>query len=194
MSENTNKIWLTSDTHFNHGNIIEYEQRPFEDLEAMTKFIIARWNQLIKPGDTVFHLGDFALTYGTKHAKLVDDILADLNGQKWLVTGNHDRPEVTGNRRWVSVKPYHEIKVDMGGEHKQRIVLCHYPMRSWNQMQRGAWMLHGHCHGNLRDIGGKIMDVGVDANDLMPVSLEEVFTFMAPRPITVEDHHTPTTT
>jgi calcineurin-like phosphoesterase family protein len=114
-----------------------------------------------------------------------------LRGQKWLVIGNHDRDEVTKNPRWAGVRHYHELKVDLGGEHKQRIVLCHYAMRTWNQSHRGAWMLHGHSHGSLTDVGGKIMDVGVDCHEGWPVSLEEVQQYMAGRPATSCDHHVP---
>jgi len=56
--------------------------------------------------------------------------------------------------------------------------------------QRGAWMLHGHSHGNLSDVGGRIMDVGVDSNYFRPVSLEEVESYMHDREISECDHHT----
>ena len=183
-------IWFTSDTHFNHANIVEYSKRPFESLDEMTGAIIHRWNAEVKPGDTVYHLGDFALSWGKKHAELIDGILSRLNGQKWLIVGNHDRDEVTRNPRWNKVTHYHEIKVDLGGVHRQRFVLCHYPLRSWNQMHRGAWMLHGHSHGNLTDIGGKTMDVGVDCHEYRPISVDEVAEFMRGREVAECDHHT----
>lgn len=182
-------FWFTSDTHFNHARIIEHSTRPFISLEDMTETMIANWNDLVRPGDTVFHLGDFAISWGKKQAAAIDSILARLNGQKWLICGNHDRDEVKRNQRWVQVKDYHEIKVDRGGLHKQRIVLFHYAMRVWNQMHRGAWLLHGHSHGNLSDIGGLSMDVGVDCHGFRPISLDEVADFMATRAPVVVDHH-----
>lgn len=182
-------IWFTSETHFNHANIIEHSSRPFHDVTEMTEAMIARWKAKVQPGDTVYHLGDFALSGGRKHAELIDQILSKLNGQKWLIVGNHDRREVTKNARWMAVKDYLEIKIDLGGEHKQRIVMCHYPMRSWNQMHRGSWMLHGHCHGNLKDIGGKSLDVGVDVHGYSPVSIHDVKTFMDGRSVVECDHH-----
>ena len=182
-------IWFTSDTHFNHENIVEYSSRPFEDLEEMTAALIHRWNSEVKPGDIVYHLGDFALSWGKKHEGVVDDILSNLNGNKLLIVGNHDRNEVTRNSRWSKVVRYHEIKVDLGGVHKQRIVMSHYAMRTWNQMHRGAWMLHGHSHGNLTDIGGKTIDVGVDCHGYRPISLEKVAEFMETREIVTVDHH-----
>lgn len=183
------ETWFTSDTHFNHANIIAYSNRPFRDLEEMTAAIVTNWNSLVRPGDTVFHLGDFALSYGSKHGPLIESLLGMLNGNKWLITGNHDRKEVVKSRKWVAVKDYHEIKVDFGGVHKQRIVMCHYAMQVWNQMHRGSWMLHGHSHGSLRDIGGKKLDVGVDVHGYKPVNLDDVRKWMDGRDIVSFDHH-----
>jgi calcineurin-like phosphoesterase family protein len=182
-------IWFTADTHYNHGNIIEYASRPFSNLKEMTDKLIGLWNDRVKPGDTVYHLGDFCLSWGKKHADCIDLILRELKGNKFLITGNHDREEVTGNKRWIKAVPYHELKVDMGGKHKQKIVLCHYAMRTWNQMNRGAWMLHGHSHGNLCDVGGKILDVGVDCHGYSPVNIEEIAELMKEREHVVCDHH-----
>lgn len=182
-------IWFTSDTHFNHENIIRYCDRPFDSIEEMTEEFVEAWNGLVWPGHTVYHLGDFAISYGKKHEGVIDSILSRLDGQKHLIVGNHDRKEVINSRHWVSVQHYKEIKVDLGGEHKQRIVMSHYPLRSWNQMHRGSWMLHGHCHGNLSDIGGKIIDVGVDCMAFRPISLASVQLIMDSRPSIVVDHH-----
>ena len=182
-------IWFTSDTHYNHANIIEYSNRPFSDLEEMTEALIANWNSVVNHSDTVYHLGDFALSWGRKHKEFIDRLIERLNGQKWLIVGNHDRDEVTKNPRWGAVKHYHEIKVDLGGVHKQRIVMFHYSLRTWSQMHRGAWMLHGHSHGSLTDIGGKTMDVGVDVHGYKPISIEAIKAFMDGRPVVECDHH-----
>ncbi|MGK3946735.1 hypothetical protein ABK046_51280, partial [Streptomyces caeruleatus] len=73
---------------------------------------------------------------------------------------------------WGGIHDKLEIKVDVGGPHKQRLVLDHYAHRTWNQMHRGAIMLHGHSHGSLLDTGGKIADAGVDARGMKPWALE----------------------
>lgn len=182
-------IWFTSDTHFNHENIIKYSNRPFLNLEDMTEALVNNWNALVNKNDTVFHLGDFALSRGKKHNALCDRLLERLQGQKWLITGNHDRDEVVKNGRWIKVKSLHEIRIDLGGMHKQRIVMCHYPLRTWPQIHRGSWMLHGHSHGNLKDIGGKTLDVGVDVHGYSPVSIDKVQLFMDGRGISSCDHH-----
>ena len=184
-------IWFTADTHFNHAKIIGYSQRPFGDLAQMTEALIDGWNARVAKGDTVFHLGDFALSWGRKDKDTIDSILVRMNGQKWLIAGNHDRDEVTSNDRWVKVTPYHEISVPLTNGQKQRIVLCHYALRVWNGMGRGSWMLYGHSHGNLDDIGGKTTDVGVDKWDYAPISVEQLAVYMEPRAIVGYDHHCP---
>jgi calcineurin-like phosphoesterase family protein len=186
-----NNIWFTADTHFLHENIVKHSKRPFSGEEDMQQQLIARWNATVAPGDTVYHLGDFALSYGRETAQEIDDILAQLNGQKILIVGNHDRKEVIKNPRWAVVHRMHEIKLDLGGVHKQRIVMCHYPIVSWNQMHRGAWMLHGHCHGNLAPQEGRIIDVGVDCFDFTPVGIDQLRSILEPRPIYGVDHHRP---
>lgn len=52
--------FLTSDTHLGHKNIITYCHRPFKDTYLMNKAITENWNSVVKPEDTVYHLGDFA--------------------------------------------------------------------------------------------------------------------------------------
>lgn len=184
-------IFFTADTHFMHDNIIEYSKRPFTSIADMTDAIITNWNAMVGPGDIVYHLGDFALTYGKRDVQAVDDLLKRLNGNKWLIKGNHDRDAVTKNPRWTMVKDYHELKIDMGGVHRQRIVLFHYCLKTWDQQHRGSFMLHGHSHGGLSDIGGKVMDVGVDCNNYKPVSIDDVVEFMKHRDVATRDHHKP---
>jgi predicted phosphohydrolase len=79
--------WVTSDTHFGHAAIIKYCNRPFKDAKHMDNEIIKRWNRVVKQDDTVYHLGDFALT--AKKVKI--KILNQLNGHKVLILGNHDK-------------------------------------------------------------------------------------------------------
>lgn len=179
-------IWFTADTHFYHHKVIEYDNRPFADVYEMNDALVSRWNERVMKGDLVYHLGDFS--FGTDHE--IDSILSRLNGQKYLLKGNHDRPACTKNNRWVWVKERHEIKVQMPWG-KQLIVLSHYAHRVWRKSHHGSFHLHGHSHGNLDDIGGLILDVGVDCHNYAPTSLSDVFDYMSKRTISVCDHHKP---
>ena len=173
-------IWFTSDHHFGHKRIIELAKRPFISVEEMDEHMIVMWNRYIEKNDIVYHLGDFAFTDHTPY-------LEQLNGRKRLLKGNHDHSNrVKAAKGWeIIYPPYHEIKeVDGPG-----IVLCHYAMRVWNKSGHGAIHLYGHSHGNL--VGdSQSCDVGVDAWDFMPATLDMIKTrlkFLQDR--TEPDHH-----
>jgi calcineurin-like phosphoesterase family protein len=63
-----NRVFVTSDTHFGHKRVIEFEaaHRPFATIEEHDRELIARWNATVKPKDTVWHLGD--VYFGGRHA------------------------------------------------------------------------------------------------------------------------------
>jgi calcineurin-like phosphoesterase family protein len=82
------KTWFTADLHLGHRNIIDYCNRPFATVEQMNETIVARWNERVAPEDTAWLLGDVAMGRLDKTLPL----LARLNGRKYLVAGNHDRP------------------------------------------------------------------------------------------------------
>lgn len=83
------KIWVTSDTHFNHKNILVYEaaNRPFADKKEMDAALIERWNERVGQNDVVLHLGDFAFA----NATYIGEVVKQLNGRIFLLLGNHDR-------------------------------------------------------------------------------------------------------
>ena len=83
---NAEHTFFTSDTHFNHANIIRFCNRPFKDAEQMNEVMIANWNRVIGTDDTVFHLGDFCLGGAVEWTKILDR----LNGKIYLILGNHD--------------------------------------------------------------------------------------------------------
>lgn len=183
--------WFTSDTHFGHLNVINFCNRPFKDLDEMHHSIIEDWNSKVAPGDIVYHLGDFSCCSSSKAKQdVLLEILQQLNGNKWLIIGNHDSETVIKSKLWVKALPYHEIRLPEipGLSTDVKVVLFHYPIRSWNQQARGAWMLHGHCHNLLPDPGGKIIDVGYDAQGGL-ISVPEIQKFMETRPIVTSGDH-----
>jgi calcineurin-like phosphoesterase family protein len=152
--------YFTSDTHFSDHRVLNLYPRPFASAAEMDAEMIRRWNAAVRPDDEVWHLGDFART-----ARRAAEVLAELNGRKHLIVGNNDpAPEVVHG--WESVAPYAEIERD-----GRRLVLCHYPFRSWNGQHKGALNLHGHSHGRLKPLPRQY-DVGVDVRDYRPVDLK----------------------
>ena len=80
------RLFFTSDTHFNHTNILRYCNRPFKTVGQMNETIITNWNNVVGPDDVIFHLGDFCLGGAEEWNKILDR----LNGRIYLVLGNHD--------------------------------------------------------------------------------------------------------
>jgi len=79
-------IWFTADHHFNHANIIKYCNRPFSSVDEMNNELVRRWNEVIKPDDTVYHLGDFTL----EGVETFYKFFMQLNGKILIIPGGHD--------------------------------------------------------------------------------------------------------
>ena len=194
-------IYFSSDYHLNHKRICEYSRRPFNTVEEMNETIIKNHNDIVKPNDTLYFLGDFA--FG--NSEFIRNTLRRLNGRISFVIGNHDRslkqflkgitnyPDIA--KRVINLGDYHEVTIN-----KQPIVLCHYPMSVWSRKHYGSWCLSGHSHYNLpatrkeSTMFGKILDVGVDGNNFKPYLFDEIKLIMDKKPITstyteLQDHH-----
>lgn len=182
-SLDVSKVFFTSDTHFNHKNIITYCSRPFDTVESMNEAIIANWNNTVPIDGTVFHCGDFA--FGGSEAW--NKVLPRLNGQIHLILGNHDLKNFRQGyaARFLSVQE--QLTIDLG---KKKIILTHFPLLCYHGAwgtEANCWNLHGHVHvcKNKQANTGKDFermkltfptqyDVGVDLNDYTPISFEEV--------------------
>jgi len=153
-------VFFTADTHFGDHRTINIQRRPFATVAEMDATLIARWNAVVDRDDEVWHLGDVARRTGD-----VPGLLERLNGRKHLIRGNNDPDATLAAAGWASAADYAEIDVD-----GRKLVLCHYPFRSWNGQHRGAINLHGHSHGRLKPMLRQF-DVGVDPNGFAPVEL-----------------------
>ena len=166
-------VLFTSDTHFGDPRVLRIDRRPYPDLPAHDEALVARWNEAVAPGDTVWHLGDFALGPSPER---IAALLAGLHGEKHLIVGNNDGAATLAAPGWASVAHYAEIDVE--GHH---LVLCHYAFRTWNRMGRGVINLHGHSHGRLKPVPRQY-DVCVDAWEYRPVALGTILTARRRRP------------
>lgn len=81
-------MFLTSDTHFFHNQVISYCSRPWPNWQEMNEGLIANWNSVVGKNDRIFVMGDFHLGRNAQ----VKDIVSRLNGRKILFRGNHDAP------------------------------------------------------------------------------------------------------
>jgi calcineurin-like phosphoesterase family protein len=201
------KLWFTSDTHYNHANICSSTTkwsdpvtcREFTSLEQMNSHLIANINEVVGENDILFHLGDWSFG-GFEQIELFRNQIVCKNVH--IIAGNHDH-HIENNKEGIqslfsSVNKYLNlvVKYNVGtplmGD--ARFALMHFPIASWDNMARGAIHLHGHVHFEAdKRIGvGKMMDVGVDGNELYPIEMSEVLRLMEIQPIKSMfsfDHH-----
>ena len=175
-------IYFTSDTHFGHTNIIKYCKRPFKDVEEHDAELIRRWNEKVPKNGLVFHLGDVA--FGDP--KRVNEILKQLNGNIFLVIGNHDWRRIVSDHVWRFYDMSQQVNMKIG---KRHIILNHYPLLcfsgSWRKAEDMTYQLFGHVHtspycndgldnSRMNMLFPSQYDVGVDNNNFTPVSWKEV--------------------
>lgn len=158
--------WYTADPHFGHENIITYCNRPFRDADEMDAAILANYADCVAPDDDFWIIGDFGFG-GIPRAAFLRSVFDRLPGRKHLIVGNHDGKATLG-LPWASVSQLTEFKD--GG---QRVVLCHYPMITWNGARYGAIQIFGHVHDNWLGTRNSV-NAGVDVWDFKPVRIQDL--------------------
>jgi len=200
----TGTVWITSDTHYHHKNICRgvtnwrtqdgkiptHSTRNYQDLDEMDSVIVNNINQKVGPNDTLIHLGDVAFGGFEMIGQFLDRLVCK---NIHLVLGNHDQ-HILKNRddvqdRFLSVQHYLETRI-----YDVDFVLCHYPLQSWNGLNKGVIHLHGHVHLSVQNKwgNGKRLDVGMDGNGMYPYKITEIVHMMDRRSIKSEiddDHH-----
>ena len=158
-------VFFTADTHFGDGGALGLYRRPFASVAEMDAAMRSNWNEAVGATDEVWHLGDFARQ---RTAEAMAALLGALHGRKHLIAGNNDGAATRALPGWADVADYAELMLN-----GVRLVLCHYALRTWRDMGRGALNLHGHSHGRLAPMPRQ-SDVGVDVRGFRPVTLEEL--------------------
>lgn len=181
-------IWFTSDLHLGHEAVIRMQNRPFQNAEEMNSVLIHNLNACVKPEDKLYILGDISHHITPEESNA---LIRRIHGKKFLLLGNHD---VTGDPevcqydvklfQWVGsylkINAYH-----------LNLIMMHYPMLTWPKVMAGSVMLHGHIHSGPsyneanRKAGIRRFDVGVDANNYYPVSIEQIKTWAERTPVMI---------
>jgi len=196
-------IYFTSDTHYNHKNIVKgtsewnsYSDRlrDFNTLEEHNETLIKSINSLVKHDDILYHLGDWSFGGHEQIKKFRDRLECQ---EIHLLFGNHDQHVELINSPYrelfTSCDYKKELNLKLGTDKtgkfgKQLIFLSHYSHQVWNKSHHGSIHLFGHSHGSLKGIG-KSMDVGVDTNNLYPYHLDEILDIMKNVKPEIVDHH-----
>jgi calcineurin-like phosphoesterase family protein len=200
------KVWVVSDSHYSHKNICRgvtewrlpdgsipiSQTRDFDTIEQMNETIVNNINSVVGQDDVLIHLGDFSFGGFENIQKFRDRILCK---EIHLILGNHDT-HIENNRDnvqelFTSVNHYTRLMYKF-----KTFVLFHYPIASYDGLNKGHIHLHGHVHlpTNLRFGKGKKMDVGMDGHPTFGVyDIDDIIKIMDKRDISSDmlfDRHT----
>ena len=199
------KVFFTSDSHFRHNQSFIFEARGYKNRYDHDDALIAKINEVVRPQDTLIHLGDFCLNITPPE---FEEILRRIDCNNILyIWGNHNScirriyedAVITEYNKDIEVYPYKVGKITYLGYYKelivngQMIVIHHYPHQIWNQMQKIAWQLSGHSHytnptTQLYCSENKILDVGWDGHG-KPLSFPEIQKIMMNKNHVKQDKH-----
>ena len=166
-------IWVISDTHFNHDNILKFQGLDskrfrgdiFSSTEEMNETIIQNWNNVVKPSDIIYHLGDVFM--GNKEQFL--QIAKRLNGRKRLIVGNHD-----DIKQIAKLNVFQKISAwRMFPEY--RVLMTHVPVHPSSLQREGHSLInvHGHTH-EKGSPEGPYVSACVELNNYTPVNIEDI--------------------
>lgn len=193
-------IFFTSDWHIGHARCLEFDNRPFKDMDHMKRVLINNFNATVSEDCVTYFQGDMGMCSGSE----LHEVVSQLNGTKVFILGNHDAGMnsmynagfdvvLNGATLWIA---------------NQRVTLSHCPLRgvwredttgmgkyageNWHGESKqhrfttedsGQFHLHGHIHspnaGKSKRILNKQFDIGVVANGYRPVSISEIESWIA---------------
>ena len=161
------KTFLIADTHWGHKNILTFKNsdgsflRPgFSCIEEHDEMLVQNWNNTVKPGDKIYHLGDVGF-FGPTQAR---HVLSRLNGTKVLIKGNHDN---------LKLSLYQEFFKDIRAYHiLDKFVLSHIPIHT-QSVARWKANIHGHLHGNTLD-SPLYINVSCEQINFTPIDFQEI--------------------
>lgn len=173
--------WYSSDLHLGHKAVIAFCDRPYRSTEEMDEDLIKRFNNQVKPEDTLYLLGDVSFHKPAHGIPL----MARLNGRKILVRGNHDKYSGPQYLSAGFAAVVHEAVIEIAGK---RVRLCHFPLYDAASarpflgnrpvLKNGEFLLCGHVHQGWKTRGMEY-NVGVDVHHYQPVSQSQIESWMA---------------
>ena len=166
-------IYLTSDMHFGHINILQYEDRintlKVNTVEEHDKKLIDNWNSTVNKKDLVIILGDIGFYPPIK----LNKIIKQLNGDKILIAGNHDSKYVKSKVMDKSLFKYIDNYLELNYK-GYNICLMHYPLLSFNGMHNEKSVhFFGHIHTSKYTLPRHSYHIGVDTNNYKPIHIDK---------------------
>lgn len=181
------RVLFTADLHFGHERVLSFDNRPWNTIEEMNAALIERWNKKVQKGDLVYVLGDL---FWKGDSATVLEYLKTLNGQIYMIKGNHDRwlHNAGVKKRLAGLQDYLDTQVKLEDGTMQRVIMSHYFIPFYTGHYYNAIMLHGHSHMTAEHEAEEKMKLWLNQNgfpcrsynvgcmhwDYEPVSLDEI--------------------
>ena len=177
------KIFLISDTHFNHSKMVEYCGRPKDFSEIIKKELL----KSISKDDILIHLGDVCFGNDKENNNWFGE---NLNCRKWLVRGNHDNKSNAWylENGWDFVCDSFVFKFE-----GKKILFSHQPLKiadndfnihghfhnALPRLLRGEWKVDGEKERNEQDLLNLTSDkhklIALEETKYKPVLLKSIF-------------------
>lgn len=186
------KVWFIADLHICHKNILRHQTNRLKkmgltdenDFETHDKYIIDMWHSLVSRGDIVYVLGDFIMANKEKSFNILND-LKKQGAKIHLIVGNHDKSTQNLENMFESISLIKDVVFkknvfDFLNEDFE-VVMCHFPMKSWNNKCRGSMHLYGHIHNNSPWVDEETDDICLNVGLDNPIceyklfSLEKIY-------------------
>lgn len=200
------KIWFISDLHIGHAKDFIIGPRNYSNVIEAYTHTFQMLQEHIGPNDIVFNLGDAVCGAGLNTMEYAKRLVYLPCQKHYFIWGNHNAgmkelyreakasvgmdmedveiyPLTYPNSNFVFLGDYLEMTID--GKH---VVLCHYPISSWHNISDEAYMIHGHCHRNLKENITRRLDISWEWKR-RPVEWSEINRELRTQKAAVVDHH-----
>ena len=156
-------IYVTSDLHFNHKNILRLCRPQFKTIEEHNEYIIESFNGTVGKDDLVYVLGDVGFTPASGLVPLV----RALNGRKILLIGNHD---VLKDNEYLAMGFIQVCRSPI--YYSSTTILSHIPVQ---EALNNPYVInvHGHIHRGSLTLPNFI-NANVEINDYKPLDLRKI--------------------
>lgn len=156
------KIWVTSDWHLGHKNVIKYANRPFKDITEMNNILRKNFNKVVESHDIVYILGDISFL----NTVSTTEWIKSLNGFKFLIKGNHD-PKTNTAYRKMGFSEVYDHPILLGNKY----LLSHEPVEAY---MPGLVNIYGHLHDKAVNDSPNRFCCCVEQTDYKPISLTDI--------------------
>ena len=158
----TKKVWLISDLHLGHKNIIKYSERPYASVNEMNETLVRNIQSVAGADDIIVFGGDIAFMETEK----ANSLIARCLGYKILIIGNHDF-----NKGKLRDLDFDEIHLCKSVTYKgKEYALTHYPL---DEMPDGLINIHGHTHN--RNTGHpRHINISCEVINYTPITFQDL--------------------